>query len=118
MTKTKRNYTSKQCPNALFLMFPTQDIPAILAKPYFNPTSLHSEGFIHACSAHQVDYVVQRFYRDIMDLTLLVIDPQLVTAEIKYESASVSEYGDFPHIYGQLNIDAVVQQCLLSNFSM
>jgi len=41
-----------------------------------------------------------------------------VTAEIKYESASVSEYGDFPHIYGQLNIGAVVQQCLLSDFSM
>ena len=58
------------------------------------------------------------FYRDILDLTLLVIDPQLVTAEVKYESASVSEYGDFPHIYGQLNIDAVVQQCLLSDFSM
>ena len=61
MTKPKHNCTSKQCPNALFLMFPTQDIPAILAKPYFNPTSLHSEGFIHACLAHQVGYVVQRF---------------------------------------------------------
>lgn len=118
MTKSKHNFTSKHGPNALFLMFPTQDIPDILAKPFFAPPSLNSEGFIHACSAHQVDYVVQRFYRDIRDLTLLIIDPQLVTAEIKYESASVSEYGDFPHIYGQLNIDAVLQQCLLSDFSM
>lgn len=118
MTKNKHILKAKYCPNAIFLMFPSQDIPAILAMPYFAPPSLNSEGFIHACSAHQVDYVVQRFYRDIQDLTLLIIDPELVTAEIKYESASVSEYGDFPHIYGQLNIDAVVQQCLLSDFSV
>jgi uncharacterized protein (DUF952 family) len=96
-------------PNALYLMFATQDIDAVLAQPHFAPPSLISEGFIHACLTHQVPYVVQRFYSAVPDITLLIIDPKLVTAEIKYESASVSEYGDFPHIYGPLNTDAIIE---------
>ena len=100
---------STDIPDALYLMFATQDIDAVLAKTNFAPASLTSEGFIHACLAHQVEYVVQRFYSAVPNITLLIIEPKLVTAEIKYESASASEYGDFPHIYGPLNTDAIVK---------
>jgi uncharacterized protein (DUF952 family) len=37
---------------------------------------------------------------------LLTIDPERVTAPIRYDPAENGE--EFPHIYGPLNIDAVV----------
>jgi len=40
------------------------------------------------------------------DLVLLVIDPAKVGPAIKYEGAPGSQ--QFPHIYGPLNLDAVV----------
>ena len=50
----------------------------------------------------------QRFYADVPEeLVLLEIDPDLLTSELRVEY--VAEVDDsFPHIYGPLNIEAVV----------
>jgi len=70
--------------------------------------SLSDEGFIHASQATQVAGVANAFYRDVPgDLVLLVIDPDLVRAPIRYEDVPGAE-DPFPHIYGPLNPDAVV----------
>ncbi|HVT70039.1 MAG TPA: DUF952 domain-containing protein [Trebonia sp.] len=66
------------------------------------------EGFIHASQASQVARTANRFYRDVPgDLVLLVIDPSLVRAEVRYEPVPGAEL-PFPHIYGPLNTDAVL----------
>jgi uncharacterized protein (DUF952 family) len=69
--------------------------------------TLDEEGFIHCSLAGQVAGVADRFYRGRTGLVLLTIDERRVGPEIRYESpAGTAE--TFPHIYGPLNLDAVV----------
>lgn len=69
--------------------------------------SLEKEGFIHNCSKAQLAGVLDRYYKNVPDLLLLHIDENLLEAALKYELApSVNE--EFPHIFGPINIDAVV----------
>ena len=70
--------------------------------------TLAEEGFIHASQASQVARTANRFYREVPgDLVLLVIDPGRLRAELRYEDVPGAEL-PFPHIYGPLNADAVV----------
>ncbi|MGZ4121203.1 MAG: DUF952 domain-containing protein [Actinomycetota bacterium] len=69
--------------------------------------TLETEGFIHCSEAHQVAEVANVRFRGREDLVLLWIDPERVRAEIKYEAA-LDARDTFPHIYGPLNVDAVV----------
>ena len=71
----------------------------------YRPASLAEEGFIHASQPGQVLGVANRFYLGRQDLLLLWIDQERVRPDIRYEPAD----GDlFPHIYGAINLDAVV----------
>ena len=70
--------------------------------------TLAEQGYIHACTAEQVALVASTYYQGVPDLLLLVIDPGLVAEEIRYEHVP-GQAEPYPHIYGPLNIDAVVQ---------
>ena len=71
--------------------------------------SLAEEGFIHASQGSQVARTANKFYLDVPgDLVLLVIDPGLLRAEVRFEDVPGAEL-PFPHIYGPLNTDAVVE---------
>ena len=72
----------------------------------YTADSLACDGFIHLSTETQWSGVRDRFYRDVPDLVLLVIDPERVRAEIRYERA---DGDDFPHLYGALDIGAVVE---------
>ncbi len=69
--------------------------------------TLESEGFIHCSTLTQVIGSANRFFKDQKDLVILKIDVDLVNSEIRYEGAAANNL--FPHIYGELNIDAVTQ---------
>jgi uncharacterized protein (DUF952 family) len=70
--------------------------------------TLAEEGFIHASQASQVARTANTYYRDVPgELVLLVIDPARVSAEVRYEDVPGAEL-PFPHIYGPLNVDAVL----------
>jgi glutathione S-transferase len=71
--------------------------------------TLSEEGFIHASTAAQVLPVANAVYLDEQqDLVLLVLDTSRIAAEIRREP--VPGWADpFPHIYGPLNVDAVVR---------
>lgn len=75
-------------------------------QPTYQAASLQTEGFIHASERGQVAGVLARYYKDVPDLLLLHIDPDRLTAELRYEVATGNEL--FPHIYGPINRDAVV----------
>lgn len=80
---------------------------AAVSGLYEHP-SLIKEGFIHTCHDVQVASVRKRYYAGEKQLILLHIDEAVVSSLIKYELApSVNEI--FPHIYGPLNIDAVIK---------
>jgi glutathione S-transferase len=70
--------------------------------------TLADEGFIHASAAAQVTLVANTFYQGEPDLLLLVIDPARVDSEIRYEHVP-GQALPYPHIYGPLNLAAVVQ---------
>ena len=71
--------------------------------------SLSEEGFIHASTAAQVLPVANAVYLDEQqDLVLLVLDTSRIEAEIRSEP--VPGWADpFPHIYGPLDVAAVVR---------
>lgn len=72
--------------------------------------SLIAEGFIHLSTAEQVLGTASRFYDDTPGLVLLQVDETRCTAEIKWEPPAEAPASEarFPHLYGPLNLDAVV----------
>jgi uncharacterized protein (DUF952 family) len=77
----------------------------------YRAASLATEGFIHGSQPEQVLRVANRFYCGIPDLLVLWIDPQRLSAPIRYEA---SDGEIFPHIYGALNLDCVIRVSELS----
>ena len=77
--------------------------------------SLEQVGFIHASYAHQLEGTRQRFYADVSDLRLLVIDPtRLADHGIAVRPEAAPGSGElFPHLYGPLPLDAV---CLVERW--
>ena len=69
---------------------------------------LETQGFVHCSKPDQVLTVANNFYQETPDLVILWIDPKKVKNEIKYEPGSDNNDETFPHIYGPLNIDAVL----------
>ena len=68
---------------------------------------LDEVGFIHCGSEDQVDRVAKGLFAGASGMVLLTIDPAPVRAEIRYENLDGGNEA-FPHIYGPLNLDAVV----------
>jgi uncharacterized protein (DUF952 family) len=73
----------------------------------YRSDSLATEGFIHCSTLAQVIGSANRFFKQQTDVVILIVDVDRVTAEIKYEGVDSTNL--FPHIYGELNIDAVIQ---------
>jgi uncharacterized protein (DUF952 family) len=80
---------------------------AAVASGHYKTSSLDLEGFIHCSTAAQVVGTAKRFFAGQKDLVLLGIDVNKVEAEVKYEAASGGAL--YPHIYGSLNVSAVVR---------
>ena len=72
----------------------------------YQPPSLTTEGFIHLSTDKQLLRSANKFYRGKIDLLVIAINEKRLDAELKYESANEDSY---PHLYGPLNMDAVVE---------
>ena len=71
------------------------------------PPSLAAEGFVHLSTPDQLPASADRHYRGAGDLLALGVDADRLTAELRWEH--VPSRGEaFPHLYGPLNLDAVV----------
>lgn len=69
--------------------------------------SLTSEGFIHCCDRHQLKGVVSRYYQNIDDVVLLILDVEALEPALIHENTmGGSEL--FPHVYGAINRSAIV----------
>jgi uncharacterized protein (DUF952 family) len=71
--------------------------------------SLAGQGFIHCSKAEQVLRVANVFYAGQPGLVLLVVDPRRLTSELRWEPGTDLATELFPHVYGPINLDAVVQ---------
>ncbi|MBK7316750.1 DUF952 domain-containing protein [Candidatus Villigracilis affinis] len=80
---------------------------------YITPT-LQTEGFIHCSTEKQVAHVANAFYRGRNDLVLLNIEEAKLEPKLKWEppagppAPGISEFDSFPHIFGPINLTAVV----------
>jgi uncharacterized protein (DUF952 family) len=71
--------------------------------------TLAEEGFVHASRGDQWQGVRERFYSDVTEpLVLLVIDTERLRSPV-VEEVPEGATEAFPHVYGPLNVDAVVQ---------
>ncbi len=70
--------------------------------------SLEQEGYIHCSEEHQVQGVRSRFYDDLDDVLLLVVDTDLLTSPWRTEQLAGADQ-PYPHVYGPINLDAVVE---------
>lgn len=82
----------------------------------YRAPSLETEGFIHCSTISQVLPVAEKYYSGQSGLLLLVIDETLLSSDLKWEPPSggapppgVPEGDSFPHIYGPINLNAVVR---------
>lgn len=75
---------------------------------HYQSDSLATEGFIHCSTVQQVLGPANTLYAGQQNLVLLGIDPALVQAPLVYEDCYESGQR-FPHIYGSLNLNAVVK---------
>lgn len=78
--------------------------------------SLARDGFIHCATRSQVLPVANRYYRGQSDLCLLAIEESRLTAPLKWESPTGESASKadpeglhFPHVFGPINLDAVLQ---------
>jgi uncharacterized protein (DUF952 family) len=73
----------------------------------YRHASLDAEGFIHCSKPEQLVGVANTFFRGQQGLILLCIDSERLQAELRYDEVGDQQY--FPHIYGEINLDAVQQ---------
>ncbi|NRD77758.1 DUF952 domain-containing protein [Bacillus sp. BRMEA1] len=76
-------------------------------KGVLSEDSLINEGFIHCSFFNQSIEVANKYFKNESEVLLLILNPELITEEIKYEKASNGQ--EYPHIYGPLNIGSVIE---------
>ena len=74
---------------------------------YVHP-SLREEGYIHCSQENQVPGVLERYFSGQKDLLKLVIDTDKLTSKYVFDW-SPSSADTFPHVYGPVNITAVIE---------
>ncbi len=82
----------------------------------YRSESLETDGFIHCSTGTQVLPVAEKYYPRQRGLLVLVIDPALLASDLRWEPPSggapppgVPAGEAFPHIYGPINLDAIVK---------
>jgi len=99
----------------IFHITPRTVWDAAQAKGEYVAESLQSEGCIHCSTLAQILPVADKYYKGQTGLVLLMIEPTLLSSDLKWEAPSggtpppgVPDGDQFPHIYGPINLDAVV----------
>jgi len=81
-------------------------------KATYFPEQFEEEGFIHLCRADQMEHVRTNYFVGIPEITVLKVDVNKLTAPLKIEAAKGQT---FPHIYGGLNKDAIIEISTVKN---
>lgn len=84
------------------------DWKAAQQKGFYEHPSLVAEGFIHCSQDHQVAGVLERYFAGQTDLIKLVIDTDKLSSKFVFDW-SPSTADTFPHVYGPINTDAVIE---------
>ena len=78
-----------------------------LERGVYPADGLEKGGLIHCCYRSQIRGVASRFFRNEKELVLVEIDVQKLSPDVKEENLEGGQEL-FPHIYGPINLEAVV----------
>lgn len=90
----------------IYHILPWQDWKNAQKQGDYRPVSLGAEGFIHLSKRTQVPGTLARFFAGHTGLALLCVEVARLRAEMRYD---VADGQSFPHLYGPLNLDAVIE---------
>ena len=76
-------------------------------KEFYEDESLRSEGFIHCSFANQLGDVLKRHYDGVEKVLILEIETEKLTSKLINEPSANDEI--YPHIYGKINLHAIVR---------
>jgi uncharacterized protein (DUF952 family) len=85
---------------------PTQNV--------YQSDTIKAQGFIHCCTAAQIDKILNQWFKGQRDLLLVEINVDLLKAKVKFENLEGGQEL-FPHIYGTINLDAVINEKMIAN---
>lgn len=80
----------------------------------YQSESLKAQGFIHCCTVNQIDKILNQWFKGQTNLVLVEINPDLLKAKVKFENLEGGQEL-FPHIYGPINLDAVINEKIIAN---
>ena len=106
LSKITQNFQEKS-EETIFHILPASDWKKAQDAGFYSPDSIENEGFIHCSRIDQVERTLAVHFGGEEGLLILSIAVTKVDAEIRDEDLYNAEQ-TFPHIYGPLNLDAVV----------
>jgi uncharacterized protein (DUF952 family) len=77
-------------------------------KDYYESETLSEEKFIHLSTFEQINGTLSNYFKGLNRLFLLHIDASKLTSNLVFEDLFETGIA-FPHLYGRLNKDAVVE---------
>lgn len=84
-------------------------------RSIFGESLICDKGFIHACFKEQFHLIAPRFKGSEENYIVMEIDIDRLISEVRLEFSS-SLKQDFPHIYGKINKEAVVDVKSLNEY--
>lgn len=90
-------------------MCTTDDWPMGPDHDHYRPDSYAADGFVHLSTPEQVSLPANRIFAGRDDVLLLVLDPDLLGAPVRWEPGVPDDPQSmrFPHLYGPVPVGAV-----------
>ncbi|MFC0003716.1 DUF952 domain-containing protein [Micromonospora siamensis] len=91
----------------IYKLLPSTEWDAARERGRFTGSAVDREdGYLHFSAADQVVETARRHFGGATGLTLLTVDPARLGAALRWEASRGGAL--FPHLYGDLPVDAVV----------
>ena len=74
---------------------------------FYEAESLATEGFIHCSYAEQLEGVLRRYYKNAEKVLILTLETEKLISKLVAEPSTGGEI--YPHIYGVINAEAIVE---------
>ena len=90
-------------------VLPQMDWQKFKEQREYRPDSLAEHGFTHCSKPGQIVVVADYNHADDNELVLLLLDESKIEAPVRYETDGEDGRSAFPHVYGPLKLDYVIE---------
>jgi uncharacterized protein (DUF952 family) len=67
------------------------------------------DGYVHLSTLAQSGATIRKYFHGQTGLVMLTLEADKLGSELRWEQSSTGRRGDFPHLYGQLLLSAIVE---------